>query len=143
MRPSQLFYISLKAVVMSDDKVLLMQQQNGLWEFPGGRIDPGEETMSLESVLHREIAEECGPDFQIQIGQILRAWVSLYSDGMHGLIVEHLCQYHGGDVVISEEHNDYRWMGRNEWQQLPLAGGNVDGVGKTLTTLWDKPYGNT
>ncbi len=137
MRPSQLFYVSLKAVIVNAEKVLLMQQQNGLWEFPGGRIDPGEETMSLESVLGREIAEECGPDFRIHIGKILRAWVTPYSDGVHGLIVEHLCRFESGDVLISEEHKGWVWAGREEWQALPLAGGNSNGIGKTLTTLWD------
>ncbi|GAB5347378.1 NUDIX domain-containing protein [Alteriqipengyuania sp. 357] len=33
------------------------KQHGGLWEFPGGKIDPGE---GARSALAREIAEECG-----------------------------------------------------------------------------------
>ena len=48
------------ALVRPDGKVLLAQRpagknHGGLWEFPGGKVDPGE---TLESALVRELAEE-------------------------------------------------------------------------------------
>ncbi len=48
------------AVIYRDEKVLLCQRHDGshlplLWEFPGGKIDPGE---SPEEALRRELAEE-------------------------------------------------------------------------------------
>ncbi len=122
---------------MKDDKVLLMQQLNDLWEFPGGRIDPGEEAVGFETILRREIAEECGPNFQISIGGILRVWTTPYSDGVHGLILEHLCQYQGGDVVISDEHKGYRWVGRDEWKALSFIR-DQEGYPVTLNKLWDQ-----
>lgn len=50
------------ALVRSDGQVLMQQRRytgdhGGLWEFPGGKIEPGE---SPESALIREIAEELG-----------------------------------------------------------------------------------
>ena len=51
------------AALLSDSgRVLLQQRQacrghGGLWEFPGGKVEPGE---SLDLALRREIAEELG-----------------------------------------------------------------------------------
>lgn len=50
------------ALVAPDGRVLMQQRRlggahGGLWEFPGGKVEPGE---SLESALLREIGEELG-----------------------------------------------------------------------------------
>jgi A/G-specific adenine glycosylase len=50
------------AVICQDDKILIAQRPlegmlGGLWEFPGGKQEPGE---TLAECLHREIQEELG-----------------------------------------------------------------------------------
>jgi len=55
------------AVVFDGDKVLITRRPEdkshaGFWEFPGGKVDPGE---SPEEALHREIREELGAEIQI------------------------------------------------------------------------------
>ena len=50
------------ALIASDGQVCLQQRplgkaHGGLWEFPGGKIEPGE---SAENAVRREIAEELG-----------------------------------------------------------------------------------
>lgn len=52
------------ALIRDDGKILLQQRRlggahGGLWEFPGGKIEPGE---SAECALIREIREELGCD---------------------------------------------------------------------------------
>lgn len=54
--------VSAAALVDADGRVLLAQrppgkQLAGMWEFPGGKIEPGE---LPEDALRREIAEELG-----------------------------------------------------------------------------------
>ncbi|MAU41416.1 MAG: hypothetical protein CMF31_07320 [Kordiimonas sp.] len=49
--------ISLKALLVHDHKVLLLQEPDGEWELPGGKIDPGE---SVLKALKREVKEETG-----------------------------------------------------------------------------------
>jgi 8-oxo-dGTP diphosphatase len=58
--------VVVAAVIEADDRFLLTRRQpgvhlEGLWEFPGGKIDPGE---SHAEALRREIREEldCGVD---------------------------------------------------------------------------------
>lgn len=54
-------------IIESDGKLLLacrppQGDQAGLWEFPGGKVEPGE---SQPAALRRELKEELGIDAQI------------------------------------------------------------------------------
>jgi mutator protein MutT len=56
------------AVIRRDRKILITQRSGnvhlgGLWEFPGGKVEPGE---SLEAALEREIQEELGVRISVQ-----------------------------------------------------------------------------
>src|SRR5437667_5880286 len=56
--------VSAVALVDADGRVLLAERppgksMAGLWEFPGGKVDPGE---TPEAALIRELAEELGID---------------------------------------------------------------------------------
>jgi 8-oxo-dGTP diphosphatase len=59
-----LVLVAAVALVDADGRVLLARRpagksMAGLWEFPGGKVDPGE---TPESALIRELAEELGID---------------------------------------------------------------------------------
>jgi len=68
-------------VIRRDDGRLLITQRlpddtlGGYWEFPGGKVDPGEE---LRAALHRELMEELG--VETEIGAELRSIVHAYPD---------------------------------------------------------------
>ena len=49
--------VSVKAVIVDRGRVLLLANDRGEWELPGGRLDPGE---SETQALLREVAEELG-----------------------------------------------------------------------------------
>ncbi len=55
-------------LVFRDGKLLITQRPSGghlagLWEFPGGKREPGE---SFEQTLHRELMEELGIEVEIR-----------------------------------------------------------------------------
>ena len=66
-------------VIRREDGRLLITQRladdtlGGYWEFPGGKVDPGEE---LKAALHRELREELGLVTEIgaQIHEIVHAY---------------------------------------------------------------------
>lgn len=52
------YRVSIKALIADkEDKFLLIKEENGLWELPGGGLDHGEKT---KDCLKREIKEEMG-----------------------------------------------------------------------------------
>ena len=58
----KILLVAAAALIDSDDRVLIAQRPPGkalagLWEFPGGKVDPGERP---EACLIRELAEELG-----------------------------------------------------------------------------------
>jgi 8-oxo-dGTP diphosphatase len=81
----------------------------GQWEFPGGKLEPGE---SIEQALQRELTEELG--IHIDIGRAQR-WRELVMDYPHARVRLHFCKV-------------YAWTGEFEmregqtmaWQRLPV-----------------------
>lgn len=56
------------AVILDNHKVLITRRpegkrQAGFWEFPGGKVNPGEKP---EDALHREIKEELDADIHVE-----------------------------------------------------------------------------
>ena len=75
----------------------------GMWEFPGGKIEPGE---SRESALKREIQEELGID--ITIDKFLCTTDYDYPS-FHLTMHCYLCSIEAGEIVL-REHKSARWL---------------------------------
>ena len=75
----------------------------GMWEFPGGKIEPGE---SRESALKREIQEELGID--ITIDKFLCTTDYDYPS-FHLTMHCYLCSVKSGMIEL-REHKSARWL---------------------------------
>jgi len=84
------------------------------WEFPGGKIEPGE---GPEECLKRELVEEMG--VEIAIGRALTPATHHY----HAFTVTlypFVCSIVAGDVTLFE-HADARWLPAEEMLELDWA----------------------
>jgi A/G-specific adenine glycosylase len=95
-------------IIYKDEKLLITRRPpkgllGGLWEFPGGKLEDGED---LESCLIREIREELG----IRI-EVLEPMVVVKHAYSHFRITLHAfrCKYAGGKIRLLE-CDDYRWI---------------------------------
>ncbi|MBI3267444.1 MAG: NUDIX domain-containing protein [Planctomycetes bacterium] len=127
-RPIQRFEVGIKAFVVRDDKLLLLQESGTkLWELPGGRIDVGEELLPQTAVLARELREELGEDFRVDLGPLAVTWIRNRPPDFV-FLVGRLCWHRQGEPRLSQEHAEARWADANGWRALPLAPGYLEGL---------------
>jgi 8-oxo-dGTP diphosphatase len=82
-------------IIRSDDRVLICQRHHsdayGLqWEFPGGKVEEGEE---LKSSLRRELAEELA--IQAEVGPEVFRLRHLYPDRFVEVVFFEIARYQG------------------------------------------------
>ena len=119
--PEKDFYqVSLKLILKnSQDQILVLKavgSKAGHYDLPGGRIDDNEFNINLLEIIKREVAEEIGDvkvsiiDKPVALG---RAQSNKFNDKevpIRVLYVFFEADYHSGDIVISDEHTDYKWI---------------------------------
>lgn len=99
--------VSAKAVVLANDKVLLLRQPNGRWDLPGGKVDPGE---LVTEGLEREVREETG----LEVGALkMLATGTRARDSREDLLVffflcAPMAKYRPNQIRLSEEHRDFK-----------------------------------
>src|SRR5919112_1549738 len=104
--------VIVAAVIVVDGRVLACERSAppevaGRWEFPGGKVEPGE---TDEEALVRECVEELG--VRVAVGARVGPDVPL----AHGRAVLRVFSVEliGGDVPRALEHAAMRWLGADE-----------------------------
>jgi 8-oxo-dGTP diphosphatase len=106
-------------IIEGDGKVLIGRRKpgkhmGGKWEFPGGKIEPGE---TPEESLVRELAEELG--VQARVGRFLgRAFFE--GDGVSLELLVYRVEGVEGTPVL-REHEELRWVKPEELLSYDLA----------------------
>jgi A/G-specific adenine glycosylase len=111
------------AVIFNDEGLILIDRRpeggllGGLWEFPGGKIEPNE---TVEECVEREILEEIG--IAIAVGENLMTIDHAYTHFRITLHV-HLCRYVSG-TPQTIECDEIRWVSLDEIDQFPFPKAN-------------------
>lgn len=114
------FYVSNKACLFNDDRLLLLQTPEGEWELPGGHLERGE---SIESSLTRELREETACSAR----NVELVTVSTNSDEFPDEDI--VTMFWRGEcsegIEISEEHRDHAWVSRHRLSSYSLKHGEA------------------
>ena len=100
----------------------------GMWEFPGGKIEPGE---SRESALKREIQEELGID--ITIDNYLCTTDYDYPS-FHLTMHCYLCSIVSGEIEL-REHKSARWLTADLLNSVEWLPADMDVIKQLKSTL--------
>jgi len=109
--------VIVAAVIVTEGHVLACERSAppevaGRWEFPGGKVEPGE---TEEAALARECREELG--VRVEVGRRVGPDVPL-AHGRAVLRVFAVTLLHG-DVPQPLEHTSMRWLGPDELDSVP------------------------
>ena len=117
------------AIIKDGDRYLVGQRaanksQGGLWEFMGGKIEPGE---TPEQALARECREEL--NLEIENERIIDSVVHEYPEKTIRLtLIE--CAPKSGSVPRPNEHQDIRWVTQAEMDAMPFCPADTELIGK-------------
>ena len=106
------------ALIEDGEHVLLCQRPEGkaralLWEFPGGKVEPGE---SLEAALARELAEELS--LSVRNPRLWRTVEHDYDFRSVRLHFFHITEFSGEPVA--NDGQAFRWVTPEEALTLPF-----------------------
>ncbi len=115
------FYVSQKAVIIKDGKILVMHDPEFGSDLPGGKIKAGE--LDFTEELKREVREETG--LEIAVGNpFATGYFELpitsknKNAGRKIFNVYYACTYISGEVKLSDEHDSYTWVSKDTLKDI-------------------------
>jgi 8-oxo-dGTP diphosphatase len=130
----KLVLVAACALIDADGRVLIAERpagrpMAGLWEFPGGKVEPGERP---EETLIRELQEELGIVVKEACLAPLTFASHSYAD-FHLLMPLYVCRRWDG-TVMPQEGQKLAWARPNRLRDYPMPAADVPLIAH-LTTL--------
>jgi 8-oxo-dGTP diphosphatase len=127
------------AILLKDDKILIARRAShksspGLWEFPGGKVEPGEDSArALVRELWEELELEIEPLTTFDVSETLVASLWIRLEVM-------VCLIRGDFKGKSSDHDSFMWVSASELESLQWPTPDLQAVRrlaklKSLTSL--------
>jgi 8-oxo-dGTP pyrophosphatase MutT (NUDIX family) len=145
-----LFQYCPKQIVFSADKksVLLARRAgeadyNGVYSFIGGKTETTDG--GLLAGLRREKNEEVGEQARLRICYAMSCYQTWFTkaNGASMILPHHIAIYQGGDIVLSNEYSEYKWVPIEEidhYNRVPTVPPAVHAALCYLPMLTDKDF---
>lgn len=127
---SESLLIVAAALVDGDGRVLVQQRaadrdMAGLWEFPGGKIEPGE---SAEQALVRELREELGVETETACLAPAGFGTAPLADGRQLILLLYVCRKWRGQPQALDAAA-LRWLRPHMLHDLPMPPADLPLIG--------------
>jgi 8-oxo-dGTP diphosphatase len=106
------YKVAVKGIVRREggDILIVKRSENddyfpGIWETVGGGMD---DELIPQEALKREIKEEVG--IEVKVGEPFNVFPIIKDNGEKKIGLTFLCEYLGGDIILSAEHSEYKWI---------------------------------
>lgn len=111
-----MYFVAVKVFLKKDGQLLIMKDNFGQWDLPGGRIKKDEFEKPLEEIIARKISEELGGDIKYTLGKPVvfmrherlehapgNPTVRIFAIGYEAIL-------ESGEIKISERHEELLWV---------------------------------
>jgi ADP-ribose pyrophosphatase YjhB (NUDIX family) len=131
-------YLAVSAAILHDGRVLLVRRARnpaqGLFSLPGGGVEAGE---TLFEAVTREVQEETGLMVEPFATAGQREVITRDAAGRaerHFVIIALAARWIAGELSLSEELAEARWVLPGELPELPTT----EGLGEVVATAFEQ-----
>lgn len=128
---------SIACIAFNNGKIFIAKRINkgdmaNRWEFPGGKIDPGE---NCEIAIKREMQEEFGVD--VTIGEQLASTSFIHKEKTCTVTAFRITFAHDGieKPFTLTEHTEYKWVYPDEINKLDFVDSDLKLLPEVLKKL--------
>lgn len=110
------YFVAVKVFLEKDGKLLIMKDNFGDWDLPGGRIKKDEFEKPLDEIIKRKMSEELGDDIQYKIGKPMvfmrheRVEASSGNPTVRIFAIGYEGKLESGEIKTSERHTELLWV---------------------------------
>jgi 8-oxo-dGTP diphosphatase len=128
--------IAVRAIITNQEgHVLILKRArtryaNGCWNLPGGKLEYNE---TAEAALKAEIREETGLEITRFAFYDYLDNLPEFPGGPHYITLIFTCEA-TGEIKLCNESSAYRWIGKEDLEEVEMAFGNGGVIGGSLNT---------
>ena len=133
------YFVAVKVFLEKDGKFLILKDNFGDWDLPGGRIKKDEFETPLDAIIARKMSEELGDEIKYRVGKPIvlmrhervesasgNPTVRIFAVGYEGI-------FESGEIKLSERHSGMKWMDISNFKPEDyFKGGWLKGVQEFL-----------
>lgn len=108
-------FVAVKIFLEKYGKFLMLKDNFGDWDIPGGRIKKDEFETPLEEIAARKMSEELGKDVTYTIGAPIVFMRHERTEATEGnpivriFAIGYSATYTGGNIILSPRHTEMLW----------------------------------
>jgi ADP-ribose pyrophosphatase YjhB (NUDIX family) len=110
-----MYFVAVKVFLRRRGKFLVLKDNFGDWDLPGGRIKPEEFDVPLEKIIERKMREELGPDIRYSLGKPVvfmrhqRIEKAPGNPTVRIFAIAYEATLRSGDIQASDRHTEILW----------------------------------